>query len=386
MLTGQTLTGATHAVYSFLENDLGVDFFIDGNRVPDRESLGLNRCETAVVPVRGLFYHHTWKQSHVNSWRLWGFDGWKTAIDWMRRKRFNLLPMMHDAGGYMWGDVIFQAFRGIPQNENTLAHFVVDPAWRRELNKRIFAYARSSGLQIAYNLFYSQVPEFFLDYYPDIQCHDMNMKNVGINADQPECRRIMRRYWKVVIDTYGIDNSHVYLVCAYRHERLLLEGFKNKNSMTITALEILKEIDPQATMYIETWCWKYRNDKVKSRRTLDAGRWTLDAGRESDSGMARLAPLFASCNSELCCSAVERLSPAGFDRRHPQRSDGSIESPEWLAGTRQLLREKVDSSVTMFAAFHEACYKRYVTCTGERLAATESSATVRRFRRPPQLR
>jgi len=271
-LTGETLTGASHAVYSFLENELGVGFFIDGNRIPRRTSVdltNLNRTERPAVPLRGLFYHHTWKHPHANSWRLWGFDGWTNAIDWMRRKRFNFMPMIHDSGGYLWGDVIFEAFPEIPQNDKTLSQFVVDPVWRRELNKKIFAYARNSGIQIAYNLFYSQVPEFFADYYPQLKYHELNMKNVGINADQPECRQVMRQYWKTILDTYGVDDSHVYLVCAYRHERLLREGFKNKNSMTTAALEILKELDPKATMYVETWCWKYRDEEVKTRRTLD---------------------------------------------------------------------------------------------------------------------
>ncbi len=101
-LTGKTLTGASYAVYSFLENELGVGFFLDGTRIPRQEWVdlaGLDRTEKPAVPIRGLFFHHTWKSPHANSWRLWDFDGWKEAIDWMRRKRFNLLPMMHDSGG-----------------------------------------------------------------------------------------------------------------------------------------------------------------------------------------------------------------------------------------------------------------------------------------------
>ena len=112
-----------------------------------------------------------------------------------------------DSGGYLWGDVIFQAFPKIPQNERTLENFVVDPSWRRELNKKIFAHARGSGIQIAYNLFYTQVPEFFADYYPELGYHELNMKNVGIDHDQPQCKEIMKRYWKAILDIYGVDES-----------------------------------------------------------------------------------------------------------------------------------------------------------------------------------
>lgn len=312
VLAGKTLAGACHAVYSFLENELGVGFFIDGNRVPQLESVvltDLDRTETPAVSLRGLFYHHTWQHPHSNSWRLWGIEGWKKSIDWMRRKRFNFMPMIHDSGGYLWGDVIFKAFPKIPQNQETLAHFVVDPAWRRELNHKIFAYARGSGIDIAYNLFYSQVPEFFADYYPELNYHELNMKNVGINADQPECRRVMRQYWKAILDTYGRDDSHIYLVCSYRHERLLREGFRNKNSMTNDALKVLKELDPKATMYIETWCWKYRDEEVKSRKTLDENailEWhDFDLGVPKEVGVVEWD--------------VRRMHPDGFPRGFGKR-------------------------------------------------------------------
>ena len=256
--------------------------FVSGKRTGDRllpgrdahsrpqqvDLAGLDRTEKPAVPIRGLFFHHTWKSPHANSWRLWDFEGWKEAIDWMRRKRFNVVPMMCDTGGYMWGDVIFKTF-DIPRNDKTLAQFVVDPSWRRELNKKVFAYARGSGVRIAYNLFYSQVPEFFADYYPQLKYHPLNMRNVGINADQPKCRQIMRRYWKAILDTYGLDDSHIYLVCPYRHEHVMGEGFAGKNSMTNAAWEILQELDPEATMYVESWCWKYRDEKVKTPHTLD---------------------------------------------------------------------------------------------------------------------
>ncbi len=273
MLAGDTLVGASHAVYSLLEKELGIGFFIDGTRVPRLEFVelgGLDRTERPTVPIRSLFYHYVWKHPHANNWRLWGFDGWKTAIDWMRRKRFNLLPMYCDTGGYLWGDLIFKTFPEIPRDDSTLAEFVVDPAWRSELSHKIFAYARESGIQIAYNLFYSQLPEFFATYHPELKYHELNMKNVGINADQPECREIMKKWWSAIIGEFGIDDSHVYLICPYRHEKVMGEGFAGKNSMTIDAFEILKEIDPEAEMFVESWCWKYRDEKVKTRESLDA--------------------------------------------------------------------------------------------------------------------
>ncbi|MGE0377105.1 MAG: hypothetical protein AB7Q45_16975 [Planctomycetaceae bacterium] len=356
VLTGQTLTGASHAVYSLLENELGVGFFIDGNRVPELERVelaGLDRTETPAVPLRGLFYHHTWKHPHANCWRLWDFDGWKNAIDWMRRKRFNFMPMIHDDGGYMWGDAIFQAFPEIPQNEHTLKHFVVDPVWRRELNQQIFAYARGSGINIAYNLFYSQMPEFFADYHPELRYHELNMQNVGIDADQPQCREIMKRYWQAILDTYGIDDSHVYLVCSYKHERLG-QGMPNKNGPTNDAWKIIQELDPQATMYIETWCWKYRDEDEKTRKTLDENpilEWhDFDRGVPKEVGVAEWD--------------VRRMHPEGFprgfgDRPFIQLTHSNMEGwwppnthrnhPQWLV---EYFGEAIDTGADGVLFFH----------------------------------
>ncbi len=262
-LVGKTVAGSCNAVYSFLENELGVGFFIDGDRVPTHDAVSirdLDRREVPLVPIRGLFNHPTWKHPHANSCRLWSWDSWKESIDWMRRKRFNVFLLFHDEGGYLWGDVIFRAFPELKKNDTTLTQFVVDPAWRTELNHKIFQYARQSGLQIAYNLFYSQVPEFFVPFHMELDTHPLHMRNVGINATMPDCRKIMKQYWGKILETHGIDDSHIYIVCSYKHEEPLPSYYKSRNEVTMQAVELLRELDPQAKIYMETWCWKYLNE------------------------------------------------------------------------------------------------------------------------------
>ncbi len=260
LIAGATQTGACHAAYSFLEDDLGIGFFIDSDNVPYLALAELPEADRIVkptVPLRTLFHHSTWKHPHLNCWRLWGIEKWMQSIDWMRRKRYNLFSVFHDDGGYNWGDVVFRAFPEIPVNDKTLAHFVTDPAWRTELNHKIFAYARQSGMDLSYNMFYSQVPEFFADAYPDINYHPLHMQNVGIDARQPECREIMLKVWGAIFDEYGIDDSHVYQVCSYQHEEKLPDAMEDHTWVTLEAYKTLKELDPQARMFIETWCWKY---------------------------------------------------------------------------------------------------------------------------------
>lgn len=290
VLGGETIRGACHATYSFLENEVGVGFFIDGDRIPRPAAVDLrrlDRTEVPAVPIRGLFYHYIWKHPHANNWRLWSWEGWKGALNWMRRKRFNVIPIFHDEGGYLWGDIIFKTFPEIKKNDKSLAQFVVDPTWRTELNHKIFRYARDSGIQIAYNLFYSQVPEFFADYHPELKYHALNMRNLGISAEQPQCKEIMRRYWRAILDTHGIDDSHLYLVCSYAHEKSLPAYYESHNIPTLQAIEVLKELDPKARIFIETWCWKYRHEREQDKTLAMLTDNTLAEWRVFDAGIPR---------------------------------------------------------------------------------------------------
>ena len=267
-LVGNTWTGACHAVYSFLEQELGVGFFIDGDQVPKLDKLtleGIDRKEIPRVGIRGLFYHPTWPHPHANCCQLWSFGKWKQYIDWMRHRRMNVLPLFHDDGGYSWGDVIFKSFPKLEKNEKTLAHFITDPTWRTEINHKIFAYARQSGVKIAFNLFYSQLPEFFPDYYPELKYHPLRMHNVGLDYNQPECKLLMKKYWQTILDTYGVDDSHLYIVCSYKHELPLPDEVDSRNEPTRHTIDVLREIDPQAKIFVETWCWKYLQESPQPK-------------------------------------------------------------------------------------------------------------------------
>jgi hypothetical protein len=268
LLVGKTWTGTCHAVYSFLEQELGVGFFIDGDHVPKLDKLtlsGIDRKEIPRVGIRGLFYHPTWPHPHANCCRLWSFDKWKQYIDWMRHRRINVLPLFHDDGGYSWGDVIFKAFPKLEKNDKTLAHFITDPTWRTGINHQIIDYARQSGVKIAYNLFYSQVPQFFADYYPELEYHPLRMRNVGIKYTQPECKQIMKKYWQTILDTYGVDDSHLYIICSYKHELPLPNYVDSRNEPTRHTIEVLREIDPAAKIFVETWCWKYLHESPQPK-------------------------------------------------------------------------------------------------------------------------
>ena len=259
-LVGNTPLGATYATSTYLEEVCGVGFFNDGDRVPKLASLpiaGLSQSSAPYFEHRSWLHHAVWTRPYDRCIQLWGFEDWKKLIDWLRHKKINVLSVFHDEGTLLWGDAIFRAFPRIPKNGRTLHHFTMMPEYRTELNKRIMRYARESGLSLAYNLFYSQVPDFFQEYYPELEYHQLQMANLGVCATQPACKEIMRRYWGEILDLYGIDKDHIYYVCAYQHEAALCDEYENRVEATRQAFEVLKELDPEARMYVENWCWCY---------------------------------------------------------------------------------------------------------------------------------
>jgi len=259
-LAGNSPLGAMYATSTYLESSCGVGFFNDGDRVPQLVSLptmGLSYSSVPHFEHRSWLHHAVWTKPYDRCIQLWKFEDWQKLIDWMRRKKLNLLSVFHDEGTFLWGDAIFRAFPRIPKNRRTLHHFTMMPDYRTELNQQIFRYARANGVHIAYNLFYSQVPDFFQEFYPELEYHQLQMGNLGICASQPECQDTMLRYWGEILEELGTDDSHTYYVCPYQHEARLCDKFENRVEPTRQAYEVLKQLDPAANMYVETWCWVY---------------------------------------------------------------------------------------------------------------------------------
>ena len=273
-LAGSTPQGAARAAYAFLEEVAGVGFFADEDRIPYRESLPLDGHDFVRVPrfeLRAFLMHPFWASQWKNCCRVWGFDEWKRTIDWMRRRGLNVLPLYHDEGTHLWGEAFFRAFPEIPKNDETLRNYVLEPKSREDLTKRIVAYARDNGIAIAYNLFYSQVPDFFRNYYPDLEYHQVNMDSVALCAAQPETREIMRRLYGEIIRTHGTDDQHLYIVCPYQHEKKLCDHFESRVEPTRQVVDLLTEIDPQARVFVETWCWQWGTDPAKEWLEFKSG-------------------------------------------------------------------------------------------------------------------
>lgn len=266
ILSGYTSIGSMYAPYSFLENYCGVGFFTDGDKVEknDRLDFGdINYTEKPYFEYRVFFTHPYWTAPYIHCSRLWSFEDWKKQIDWMRKKRYNILNPVHDEGTYLWGEVLFDAFPELKKTKGIMNKFVMPPKERTSLMKKVFQYARDNGVLISYNFMYSQVPSFYQEAHPELKYHKLNMDNIGICASQKKCKETMKKLWGKVINTYGIDESHLYFVCPYQHEQKLCDSFDSRAKPALQAYQVLKEIDPKAKIFFETWCWNWDGQAKK---------------------------------------------------------------------------------------------------------------------------
>lgn len=170
-----------YAVYDFFRRQAGVEYFWDGDVVPQRSSLdfgGVDITERPRFQYRGLRYFahrglHRFQAEH------WDLEDWKREIDWLLKKRFNLFMLRtgHD-------DLFQRAFPGDVPYPPTDAQ---DPdgkdrsyddrtsfwplQYRGELRKEVLAYARERGLLHPEDTgtithWYSHTPSSFYKSFP----------------------------------------------------------------------------------------------------------------------------------------------------------------------------------------------------------------------------
>ena len=92
ILAGGRPRSNCYAVYDYFERFCGCRYFWDGDHIPERESLpmnGIDFCKRFRNRYRGIRYFahrslHRFQAEH------WSWNDWKTELDYLMKKRFNL--------------------------------------------------------------------------------------------------------------------------------------------------------------------------------------------------------------------------------------------------------------------------------------------------------
>ena len=177
-LAGGRGRSTLYAIYDFFTRKAGCRYFWDGDVVPERENISIDKLDIIESPhfkYRGLRYF-----AHRSLYRFqaehWDFDDWKHEIDWILKKRLNLMMLRIGID-----DIFQKAFPEIvnyPPAEGILPEaspgsyddrtLFWSMEYRAELRKRILNYAFERDLMHPEDFgtmthWYSRTPNDFLE-------------------------------------------------------------------------------------------------------------------------------------------------------------------------------------------------------------------------------
>ncbi|MFA5864777.1 MAG: alpha-N-acetylglucosaminidase TIM-barrel domain-containing protein [Phycisphaerae bacterium] len=306
-LAGGRGRATIYAVYDFFERQAGCRYFWDGDIVPKKKNISIEKLDIAQSPrfqYRGIRYFahrslHRFQAEH------WDFEDWKKEIDWIMKKRLNLFMLR------IGQDDLFQkAFPEIVQyppatgilpeatprsyDDRTLFWSL---EYRGELRKKILRYAFDRDLLHPEDFgtmthWYSRTPNDFLekekpDFMP--QTTSTYSQKTGLVWDIRK-ERNLDNYFKLTethIKEYGRPEIFHTIGLAERkcfetrRENLELKLFTYR-----TLIRKLRERYPNAPVLIAGWdmlmYWE-KEEVQKFVAELDPGN-TLFFDYTSDNG------------------------------------------------------------------------------------------------------
>ena len=244
--------GCLYAVYHLLENYAHVGFFpVGGENIPHNANLTLEPIDLAQRPQ---FPDREYFQGCAYSYsaQFWTAEDWKAEIDWMAKKKLNLLHLT--LGAEEPKKVAMESF-GVPMPPLT------ESARRDQvLLKEIFAYARSLGIRVVGPAFNGYVPADFRKKYPDTHYVQVNWQGVDINQliypDDPMFAEISTRFLKEYIRLFGTD--HFYNIDPFPETdpgKDQAEKDKLKRDFASAVVKGIRNADPQGIWIASGWAF-----------------------------------------------------------------------------------------------------------------------------------
>jgi hypothetical protein len=215
ILAGGSGRSTIYAVYDFFRKQAGVEYFWDGDIIPHRDQIKLTGIDVLEQPrfeYRGLRYFahrglHRFQAEH------WDLEDWKSEIDWLMKKRFNLFMLRTGIDDLFQRafpeDVPYPPIDDHDPDAGLRNHFDRTSFWplkyRGELRKQILQYARDRGLLHPEDVgtithWYSATPKSFFLNRPDFPLMPTGKKNYSFPIHaiwDIEYQQAWDTYWKL---------------------------------------------------------------------------------------------------------------------------------------------------------------------------------------------
>ncbi|MBI2193172.1 MAG: alpha-N-acetylglucosaminidase C-terminal domain-containing protein [Planctomycetes bacterium] len=159
VLGGSRDRGTLYAVYHLLEKFLHVGFFSDGDQVPKTRNIALPRINLPEKPRFSLrFSFHGGCAAGYSFGSLWGFEEWKTELDWLAKNKFNaVIPSL----GRPIVDKMVDERMGLPKREISK-----EDRESMRLARRVFGYMRTLDMDAITPLPGTNVTKEFQSRHP----------------------------------------------------------------------------------------------------------------------------------------------------------------------------------------------------------------------------
>jgi len=278
LLLGKMPRGTLYAVYNLLETALGCGFFADGDSVPRRADVVLGPVNLVANPVFATRAY--WVPRRVYGPKrfqaaLWDIKDWQAFLRWMAKKKMNSLGVSFTSADGAWGEAFLAAFpeaarfqrESLPPEPGAAAPsytarmgWGLSPNYTTSLLRQVFDYARQTlGLEVVYLFSLGEFDHSLEKAYPKLKWQPPTVlppfprvaaAGRCLSPTDPKCRELQRRLWKAIVQAYGTD--HRYVVSSQAPPDPLAPVGKSENA-TLLALEVLREVDPEARMSVPTW-------------------------------------------------------------------------------------------------------------------------------------
>ena len=249
---GSTPIGSLYAVYALLEDFCGVGFFEDGDRVPQKKTLDfqdINLAEKPYFPIRQYLQGCAlWYTCYY-----WTFDRWQQELDWMAKRRYNILVMSGSIGSEVIWYKVFKDL-GIETTPPT--------AWNRyqaDIRKKVLDYARRIGMEIVTAGGEARVPRAFINAYPDSDyiTTAVTVSATGIVPGDPMFTKLLVAGMREYNRFYG--PSYIYNYDPYAEMRpgsTHAQQQRIKMNYARSVVKAIKQVDPQGRWFASGWAFR----------------------------------------------------------------------------------------------------------------------------------
>ena len=307
ILAGGRPRATIYAVYRYFEKFCGCRWFWDGDRIPcgDLPFSDISLCEAPRFDYRGIRYF-AHRSLHRFQAEQWGFEDWKTEIDWILKSRLNLFMLRigtDDLYQRAFPDIVPYPDRDRPLPESTKEYDDRNLFWsleyRGELRKKILQYAFERDLWHPEDCgtmthWYSRTPIAFLEKKKPTLLSQSTVsysEQTGLVFDIRDKKNM--EYYEHLTDThvkeYGRGEIfHTIGLAERMYSKDREENLRMKLFVYRRITENLRKKYPNAKLFLASWdVWiKYMPEEARALLAeLDPNQTVFfDYTSESESG------------------------------------------------------------------------------------------------------